>query len=474
MTSNNPLPKLVPSTEEATIEANIAWSSATDLAVAYRAGTLTPTQVAATLLNRIERHNPALNAFATVLPDLVMEQVKRAEEELNAGHDRGPLHGVPIGIKDLIAVKGWPTRFGSTVAPVETEDEDAEIVARLRQAGAIVMGKTTLLEYAYGAVHPDVGPTWNPYYLQRTAGGSSGGSAAALGAGLVPLAIGTDTGGSIRIPAAYCGVVGLKPTFGRLSLNGVFPLSWSLDAVGPMARTVPDLLVLFQALDGAETVKNQPALEGRRFGIPEDYIAGTDVAPGINELFRGVLKRLSSNGAIVEEINFQALANANEVLVDILRPEATVIHDQNMRSMDQSTQQTNAYSDATFTQLRSGYKVPATTYIAAKQKQEQLKGEFQKLIDGFDALLMPAVGFVAPAEDPHVDDPAGAAEMHFSGPFNVLGTPALALPIGLVDDMPASIQLVTAHGADRVAIELAAAIESISQHDRLDTKPSGF
>lgn len=459
----------VPSTE-----ATIAWSSATALARAYRAGTLTPTQVAEVLLQRIERHNPILNAFATVLPGLVMEQAARATEELASGHYRGLLHGVPIGVKDLTAIKGWPTRFGSTVAPVEVADEDAEIVTRLKQAGAVVMGKTTLLEYAYGAVHPEVGPTWNPWNVKRTAGGSSGGSAAALAAGLVPLTIGTDTGGSIRIPAAYCGVVGLKPTFGRLPLDGVFPLSWSLDAVGPMARTLPDLLALFDALDGGGNGRSERSLEGRRFGIPEDYIARTDVAPGIEELFRVVLDRVRAGGATVDEVSFQSMADANDILVDILRPEATVIHDQNIRHYDSSAGRAPAYSDSTFAQLRGGYDVPATAYIAARRRQERLRNEFEMVMEGFDALLMPSVGFVAPADDPGVDDPAGAAEMHFSGPFNVLGVPALSLPLGLVDGMPVGMQLVTARGEDMAAIELAIAMNGCTEHRFPEARPSGF
>ncbi len=459
--------------DESDSEAAIAWSSAADLAISYRNGSLTPTRVAEVLLDRIERLNPSLNAFAAVLPDLVLEQADRAGKELAAGIDRGPLHGVPIGVKDLMGVEGWPTSFGSTVAPVLAASEDAALVARLKEAGAVIIGKTALLEYAYGAVHPDVGPTRNPWNLERTAGGSSGGSAAALAAGLMPLALGTDTGGSIRIPAAYCGVVGLKPTFGRLPVDGIFPLSWSLDAVGPMARTLPDLRTFFEVLE--PTSKDiRASIEGRRFGIPQDYITQTDVAPELAALFRNVTAALRAAGATVREMSFQSMAHANQVLVDILRPEATVIHDQNIRSIGSSKGAGAQYSGATFAQLRSGYAVPATVYIAARQQQDRLKQQFAELMKDFDALLMPSVGFVAPAEDPGVDDPAGAAEMHFSGPFNVLGVPALSMPLGLIGGMPVGLQLVTAHGEDLAAVELAIAVDACAEPRAQQARPAGY
>ena len=194
----------------------------------YRDGSLTPRQAVEQSLSRLAEWEPKLNAFAHVMGDSALADADRLGAELAAGQDRGPLHGIPVAIKDLIEVEGAPTAYGSKVLPPQMATRDAELVRRLREAGAIIIGKTQLLEYAYGIAHPDIGQTNNPHDPARTSGGSSGGSAAAVAAGIVPLAIGTDTGGSIRIPASYCGIVGVKPSFGLVPLDGVFPLSRAL------------------------------------------------------------------------------------------------------------------------------------------------------------------------------------------------------------------------------------------------------
>ena len=227
-----------------------AYLGVTDLGAGYRSGRFTPVDVVEQALERLLRLEPALNAFANPMADVVRAQALQATIDLAAGRDLGPLHGIPVAIKDLIEVAGMPTGYGSQVHAPRMADHDALLVARLRAAGAVIFGKTNLLEYAYGIAHPAVGQTNNPHDPSRTAGGSSGGSAAAVAAGIVPLAIGTDTGGSIRIPAAYCGIVGLKPSYGLVPLNGVFPLSCSLDHAGPLARNVEDVALALACLAG--------------------------------------------------------------------------------------------------------------------------------------------------------------------------------------------------------------------------------
>jgi aspartyl-tRNA(Asn)/glutamyl-tRNA(Gln) amidotransferase subunit A len=208
---------------------NILFASIPEVGRLYRSGELSPVEVTQLTLERIEALNPTLNAFITVTSDVAMQAASRAEHELRASTDRGPLHGIPVALKDLVDTAGIRTTAGSRILAEHVPGQDAPIVTRLKDAGAVIIGKTNMLEFAYGIVHPDYGATWNPWDPQRTAGGSSGGSAAAVAAGLCYAAAGTDTGGSIRIPAAYCGVAGFKPTYGLVSLEGIFPLSWSLD-----------------------------------------------------------------------------------------------------------------------------------------------------------------------------------------------------------------------------------------------------
>jgi aspartyl-tRNA(Asn)/glutamyl-tRNA(Gln) amidotransferase subunit A len=259
----------------------IAFMSVTALGRAYRDGSLSPVDVVRASLQRMDALEPALNAVAQRLDESALAQAEQAAAELRAGTDRGPLHGIPVAIKDLIEVAGAPTGFGSKVRPPAIATEDAVLVQHLREAGAIILCKANLLEYAYGIAHPDVGQTNNPHDLGRTSGGSSGGSAALVAAGIVPLAVGTDTGGSIRIPASYCGVVGLKPTFGLVSLEGVFPLSGSLDHAGPLARNVQDAALLLAGLTGAGTPLRPILLAGLRIGAVSFQCESPELTPAV-------------------------------------------------------------------------------------------------------------------------------------------------------------------------------------------------
>ncbi|WP_274378878.1 amidase [Deinococcus cavernae] len=241
-------------------------ASISEVGSLYRSGSLTPLEVTQAALSRTEQQNARLNAFITVTADLALEQARQATRELQAGQDRGPLHGIPVALKDLVDVQGVKTTCSARILAGQVAAEDAVVTRRLREVGAVLLGKTNLLEFAYGVVHPDYGKTNNPWDLRRTAGGSSGGSAAAVAAGLCYAAVGTDTGGSIRIPAAYCGVSGLKPTSGRVPLGGIFPLSWSLDHAGPLARSCQDARLLLEALLGEKLESVRPTLKGRRLG----------------------------------------------------------------------------------------------------------------------------------------------------------------------------------------------------------------
>ena len=278
------------------------FGSITAIAALYRQKKLSPVEVVETFLERIQRLDPSLNAFITVTAETALQEAKRAEKELFGGLSRGPMHGIPVALKDLIDTAGVRTTCGARLRAEHVPSADAEIVRRLKKAGAISLGKTNLLEFAYGVVHPDFGPTLNPWDQARTAGGSSGGSAAAVAAGLCCAAVGTDTGGSIRIPASYCGVVGLKPSYGLVAAKGVFPLSWSLDHVGPMARNCRDAAALLETLTG-QSFPVDTRLGVLRFGVDPGYLEKTDVQPAVLEAFRTACEMFRAAGAEIVEMD---------------------------------------------------------------------------------------------------------------------------------------------------------------------------
>ena len=429
------------------------FMSIEEVAALYRSRALSPVEVTAMFLGRIERFNPDLNAFITVSAETALEAARRAEAELFSGLDRGPMHGVPVALKDLIDTVGVRTTCGSRVRARHLPDADAEIVRRLDTAGAVVLGKTNLLEFAYGAVHPDFGPTLNPWNTARTAGGSSGGSAAAVAAGLCCAAVGTDTGGSIRIPASYCGVAGFKPSYGLVDLGGVFPLSPSLDHAGPVARSSRDAAALLGALTG-RVFSASGSLSELRCAVDPAYLEKTEVQPAVLEAFTEACAVFRAAGAKIVETGFPELERANGALRDILLPEASVVHAADI------PKHAADYAPATLTQLEHGFTIPATVYLEALAFQRTLQRRFADTFLSLDALLTPTAPWVAPAEDPRVTGDEGAAEMHFTGPFNLLGLPALSVSCGL-GGLPVGLQIVTAYGEDARALGIGAAFEAL-------------
>ncbi len=426
--------------------------SITALATLYRQKKLSPVEVVKTCLKRIERLNPALNAFVTITAETALQEAKRAEAELLRGVDRGLLHGVPVALKDLIDTDEVRTTYGSSVRTSHLP-QDADIVRHLKAAGTISLGKTNLLEFAYGVVHPDFGPTLNPWRQSRTAGGSSGGSAAAVAAGLCCAAVGTDTGGSVRIPASYCGVVGFKPSYGLVDTKGVFPLSESLDHIGPIARNCRDAAALLEALTG-QHFPVSPALDGLRFGVDPGYLERTEIEEGVLTAFAEACSAFRAAGAKMIEIDL-GLAGANAALLDILLPEASLIHE------DFLPEYREDYAPGTLAQLEGGSAVSAITYLKAQGIRKTLQTRFTEHFRSVDALLMPTVPWVAPSEDPSVTGDEGEAEMHFTGPFNLLGLPALSVPCGFENGLPVGLQIVTAPQTDAQTLGIGAAYERL-------------
>lgn len=424
-----------------------AFLSVKELGDGYRAGRFTPLDVVDQALDRVSRLEPSLNAFANPMAQVVRAQALRATTELAQGRDLGPLHGIPVAIKDLIEVAGMPTGYGSKVHVPRMADRDAALVARLRAAGAVIFGKTNLLEYAYGIAHPEIGQTNNPHDPSRTAGGSSGGSAAAVAAGIVPLAIGTDTGGSIRIPAAYCGIVGLKPSYGLVPLEGVFPLSHSLDHAGPLARSVEDVAILLACL-AAQAMPLVASPEPLRIGIVAGHFSQTDLGRAVSAHVHSHLLALDAQ---LVDVVCPGLDRANEHLLTILSPEAAAVHKALL------AQNAAGYAPGTRSQIEAGFAVSAVDYLAARQFQAGLRYAVEALFDRVDVLAAPSVPFVAPFEDPVIVE-GQDSEMLTSGFANLTGHPSISLPCGQIDGLPVGLQLTAAMGQDARLLSMARSI----------------
>jgi aspartyl-tRNA(Asn)/glutamyl-tRNA(Gln) amidotransferase subunit A len=436
---------------------DILFAPIAAVAAAYRSGALSPVAVIELTLARIAALNAVLNTYITVTADRALAAAQRAEEELRRGEDRGLLHGIPIALKDLVDTAGVRTTCGGRILADHVPARNAPIVDRLEAAGAVLVGKTNLLEFAYGIVHPDVGPTWNPWAPDRTAGGSSGGSAAAVAAGLCYAAVGTDTGGSIRIPAAYCGVAGLKPTYGRVSTQGIFPLSWSLDHAGPIARTSADAALLLQVLLGEETAPVAPAgLHGLRLAVLANHRAGQEMEEAVLAAFDAACRDLAGAGAVLHEVTIPDLHLADDALFGVLGPEASAIHSRWLQERPED------YAPLTRLQIELGLTVPVLAHVRGQQYRRYLAGQLLAVLRDADAILSPTAPWVAPHEDPVIADEAGAAEGRRTGLYNLTGMPALTVNCGFgPGNLPIGLQIAGRPRADRELLAIGAAFEAL-------------
>lgn len=430
-----------------------AFASVPEIGALYRSGATTPSAVVEAALARAARLEPRLNAVITTMGQAALAAAEAATRELRAGQDRGPLHGIPVAIKDIIDVTDVPTTFATRARPPFQPERDAVAVAHLRAAGAIPVFKTNLLEFAYGVAHPAIRQTNNPWDAARTSGGSSGGSAALVAAGVVPLAIGTDTGGSIRIPAAYCGIVGLKPSYGLVSTDGVYPLSWSLDHVGPLARTVRDVALLLDGLTGRASSLSTRPLRGLRIGLVTAHLASRLVTAGVRACVEAAVERLGRAGAVLIPVPLAAADLANDCLTTVLLPEAALVHEGVLAGRD------GGYAPGTVVQVRAGAAVSGIDYVRAQRQRREIADAVERQFGHVDVLLSPSVAFVAPERDPAMDDPAGAGEVVSSGLANLTGHPALSLPCGLSEGLPVGLQVIGPAGRDADLLAAAAAVE---------------
>lgn len=426
----------------------IAGRTLTDLATGLRDRRVTAIELVKQALDTADTLGRALNAFVTVDADGAFEAAGRADAELAAGVDRGPLHGLPVAVKDLIMVAGLPATMGSRHFAEHVPATDAECVTRLREAGAVIVGKTTTHEFAYGPTgdRSAHGPTRNPRDPAHMSGGSSGGSAAAVAAGIVPLAIGTDTGGSVRIPAALCGIAGFKPAYGAIPAGGVFPLSRSYDHVGVLAGTAEDCLTAYRCLAGDVPGPDAAARVG--WVDPAGFFDGD---PRVTRAVRAVAGDLEEVGlpeGFAEEVR--------ETYTVVQSCETAAVHAERLARAPE------LFDPEVLERLRAAAEVPGWRHVRALESRERLAGMTGALFAGHDVLAMPAVPIVAPLvgeREVVLDGRAVAvrpALLALTTPWNVLGLPALTVPAGEVAGLPVGLQLVCRPGDERHLFTTAA------------------
>lgn len=429
------------------------------VAALVRTGMLSPVDLVQTCLERIDSRRE-LNAFITVRGEQAVEEARAAEREIAGGHYRGPLHGIPVSVKDLIDVAGTPTTSGSAVPP-RTGVPDAPIVTRLREAGAIIIGKTNLHEFAFGTTSDETafGPVHHPKDPSRSAGGSSAGAAVALVEGMCFASVGTDTGGSIRIPSAVCGTVGFKPTSGELPCDGVVPLSTTLDHVGPMARTIADTRVLFDAMQGQRAPAPGPRTGPLRFGVPDAYFCDR-LDPAVRAALARTRTSLVAAGHTVDNVTIDRAAWTPDVYLHIVLPEASWYHARMVEAHP------DGYSPGVRLRLEMGRYILAEDYVRALHLGDLLRAEVDRALAPFDALLLPTLPITAPplgAASVDVDGaqlPVRAVMLKLTQLFNITGHPAMALPAGSnKDGWPISMQLVGHRNESRRLLDVASAVE---------------
>ncbi|MFJ4206376.1 amidase [Streptomyces sviceus] len=433
------------------------------LAEQLRSGRMSPQDLVDQALQEAARLNPQLGAFVTVDTEGARASAYQAARELADGVDRGPLHGVPVAIKDNVATAGLRTTMGSRHFADHVPMQDADCVARLRSAGAIILGKTTTHEFAYGPTgdRSANGAARNPYGAERMSGGSSGGSAVAVAAGIVPLALGTDTGGSVRIPAAYCGIVGLKPTQDAVPTDGVFPLSPSLDTVGALARTVDDCRLLWEALvgprPGGPGAARQTHMTSRlRIGwIDPETLFPTDSA--VTGAAHGTLDLLGPDAAQVDEVAMPAEALL-PVYSTIQGAEAFSVHADRMAAAP------DLYDEEVLARLQDAARVGRADYYEALLVRRRARASLLDLLRRYGLLALPTVPIPAPFLEARTVPAAGGnvdvrtALLSLTSPWSIAGLPALTTPAGFVDGLPVGLQLVAPPGGEHLLLATAAAL----------------
>jgi aspartyl-tRNA(Asn)/glutamyl-tRNA(Gln) amidotransferase subunit A len=435
----------------------------THLARLLQTRTMTSEEVTNACLARIESRDSTINAYITVLAEGARAQARDADREIAAGRYRGPLHGVPISLKDLIDLRGTPTTAASRVRAEHIAVDDALVTKRLRDAGAVFVGKTNLHEFAFGTTNEDsaYGPVHHPLDLSRSPGGSSGGSAASVLADMAVTSIGTDTGGSIRIPSSVCGLVGLKPAVGEIPTDGVVPLSALLDHVGPISRSVDDAAVVYHALRGVPAPPPVTArdLRGLRFGIPRPYFLAL-MDPQVGAIFEQTCERLARAGVVLEDVVIPHAGEVAAIYLHIVLPEAAAYHAATLESRPDD------YSPNVRLRLEMGRYILAEDYMRALYGREALIDDVNRALEGRDGLLLPTMPITAPklgaatVSIGGIDEPVRNAMLRLTQLFNITGHAAITLPCGKSGEgLPVGAQIV--HARTSSLLEIAASVERV-------------
>lgn len=443
---------------------------------------LSPVELVEEHLQRIDKINPELNAFVTLAKKAALDAARVAEAEIASGRYRGPLHGIPIAHKDMIRTKDLRTTCGSRLLEDYVPEENAFVVECCEQAGAIMLGKTNVHEFGDGPTGEAsmFGPTLNPWDKEHMSGGSSSGSAAAVASGLCIAASGSDTGGSIRIPSACCGVVGLKPTYGLVSKRGVFPLCWSLDHVGPICKSVEDAALLLQVMSQPDLLDASCAahevqdyrsvlhgdIKGIRIGIPDSYFFHP-VQKEVSDRVMEALNLLEGLGAEVQEVNIPHIEHAVCAAVTIYLAEATAYHDEDI------VENPHRYSEQVATFLQMGNYIPAKDYIQAQRYRRLLGQSLNDVFGKVDLILTPTIPLTAPLLGAdsvllgEQETDVFGALLRNTEPFNLSGLPSLAMPCGFANDgLPVSMQLTGPPFAEPSILQVAQAYEAASEWSR--------
>jgi aspartyl-tRNA(Asn)/glutamyl-tRNA(Gln) amidotransferase subunit A len=424
------------------------------------AGTRSSAELVEEALGRIEALDGRVGAFVAVLADEARAEAAARDAETAAGRVRGPLHGRPVAVKDLIDVAGAVTAAGSPKLAGNRAERDADVVSRLRDAGMVIVGKTRTHEFAYGVLTPGTVNPWDP---DRIAGGSSGGSAAAGAAGLVGFAVGSDTAGSIRIPAACCGVVGVKPTYGAVPTGGVVPLSWSCDHVGPIAGSVAEAAVFLEVLSGVPAGAGAAAPAPPRLGrLVGEELAMVD--PAVTEVVDRFCGELERRGSRIDEVELP-LRTARSAVATMVLPELAAAHAALLAETGEQ-----GYGERILKAIRRGQQALAVEYLAGVRYRDRFAALVEDQLADRDALVLPTIPVVAPETGSRVVELGDGREMGVQealtalpGAFNCSGSPVVSVPVGLVDGLPVGLSLVGRIGADQELLAVAGVVEEAAR-----------
>lgn len=431
-----------------------------EASAALRAKKISSVELTKQCLDRISKLQPKLNAWITVTGDLALAEAEKRDQELAQGKDRGPLHGIPIGLKDLFLTKGIRTTGGSKIFENFVPDWDADIVVTLRNAGAVSLGKLNLHELAYGITSTNhwFGPVRNPWDPDRIPGGSSGGSSVVVATGMALMAIGTDTGGSIRIPASFCGICGIKPTFDLVSRHGCMPLGWSLDHVGPMCATVQDTALSLTALTGADYSSKEKSLKGLKVGLPTNFFFER-CDPEVRVAVEKMADAARNAGAEVKSLHIDGVADLVQVARTTLLAEAA-------DAVRDHWEERDKFSPEVLALIDEGRKVSGSDYVRAQKSRAELSDKFKKIFDQIDVLFAPGTPTPAPKigektlEIDGVVDDVRLATTRVLRPINATGVPTLSIPSGFSSNgLPLGLQIIGRANQETLLFRVGSAIE---------------